>query len=122
MSDCKTVTHEGNVYQIGSVYEFSDDGVDWALDYLLEVGNNPTCPFEAKQYEWELIRKANYTMGTITPAPIDLIDGNAYMFNVQGNEVIGLYSSDDETLTSARYCLHYSMMSNIRPMTVAESK
>jgi hypothetical protein len=70
MSEIKTVTYEGKVYQIGSVYEFSDDGVDWALDYLLEVGNNPTCPFEAKKYEWELIRKANYTMGTITPASI----------------------------------------------------
>jgi hypothetical protein len=125
MSDCKTVTHEGNVYEIGSVYEFSDDGVDWALDYLLEVGNNPTFPFEAKQYEWELIRKANYTMGTITPAPIDLIDGNAYMFNPHNTtllDVIGLY----EKKTNQFYCNGWSIIlahcSIIRPMTVAEKK
>jgi hypothetical protein len=113
MSDFK-----GKVYQIGGVYEFSDDGVDWALDYLLEVGNNPDCPFKANQHEWELIREANYTMGTITPAPIELVNHNAYMFNIRGSEVIGLYCSDTETLTGGRYCLHYSAVSNIRLMTV----
>jgi hypothetical protein len=69
MSDCKTVTHEGKVYQIGSVYEFSDEGKDWALDELLSVGEGGFRPFEARQYEWTLIREVNYFMGTIAPAP-----------------------------------------------------
>jgi hypothetical protein len=69
MSEIKTVTHDGKVYQIGSVYEFSDEGKDWALDELLSVGEGGFNPFEARQYEWKLIREVNYFMGTITPAP-----------------------------------------------------
>ncbi len=69
MSDCKTVTYDGKVYQIGGLYEFSDEGKEWAVDELLLVGERESYPFEARQFEWELIREANYTMGTITPAP-----------------------------------------------------
>jgi hypothetical protein len=69
MSDCKTVTYEGKVYQIGGVYEFSDDGVDWGMDILLGAGGNSSFPFDAKTYEWMFIREAAYEMGTITAAP-----------------------------------------------------
>ena len=119
MSDCKTVTYDGKVYQIGGLYEFSDEGKEWAVDELLLVGERESYPFEARQFEWELIREANYTMGTITTAPpIELIDGAAYTFNIRGDEVIGLYDLEDGTLTGGRYCLHYSAVSNIRLMTV----
>jgi hypothetical protein len=123
MSDCKTVTHEGNVYELDKHYLF---GISQQLHKLLKIDKLSDYPFrvmdKGDENGFKTMHLVDLDAGTITPAPIDLIDGNAYMFNVQGNEVIGLYSSDDETLTSARYCLHYSMMSNIRPMTVAESK
>jgi hypothetical protein len=69
MNDCKTGTYEGKVYQLGGVYEFSDYGKDWALDELLSVGEGGVNPFEARQYDWKLIREVNYFMGTITSAP-----------------------------------------------------
>jgi hypothetical protein len=126
-----TVTHEGNVYEVGKRYVFTDSlplGDDFTvsrLNFIYVPNSDPSYVFDSEglPYRYAVsLNEVNLDAGTITPEPIELIDGNAYMFNVQGNEVIGLYSSDDETLTSARYCLHYSMMSNIRPMTVTESK
>jgi hypothetical protein len=122
MSEVKTETYEGQVYQIGSVYEFSDDGVKWELDYLLAVGSNPTFPFEAKKFEWELIREANYVMGTITTAPVELIDGNAYMFDYDKNSkvIVGVYNQGGESFLTRMGILRPWNVTNIRLMTVEE--
>jgi hypothetical protein len=122
MSDCKTVTYEGKVYQIGGVYEFSDDGVDWGMDILLGAGGNPTFPFDAKKYEWELIREAAYAMGTITPAPVELVDGNAYMFDYHENRkaIVGVYSQGEESFLTRMGILRPWNVTNIRLMTVEE--
>jgi hypothetical protein len=120
MSDLKTVTHEGKVYQIGGIYEFSDSGDYWTIDELLSIEGTVGYPFKVKDCEWSLIREAKSKIGTITHAPIELVNHNAYMFNIKGDEVIGLYCSDTETLTGGRYCLHYLAVSNIRLMTVEE--
>jgi hypothetical protein len=124
MSDFKIVTHDGKVYQIGSVYEFSDYGKDWALDELLSVGEGGINAFEARQYEWKLIREVNYSMGTITPAPTELIDGAAYMFNPHNTkllDVIGLYEKNNNQFYFNGKHVVLAHCSNIRLMTV-ESK
>ena len=60
----------------------------------------------------------------ITPAPIKLIDGNAYMFDYGGMEnVRGIYDAESERFyfTKGRH-VSVSNCMLIRPMTVAESK
>jgi hypothetical protein len=123
MSEIKTVTHDGQVYQIGSVYEFSDGGKDWAIDELLSIDEDKALPFEARQYEWTLIREVNYFMGTITLAPIELINGAAYMFDYHKNRkpAIGVYSEANNTFLTVGYNYFVFDCTNIRLMTV-ESK
>jgi hypothetical protein len=123
MSEIKTVTHEGKVYQIGGVYEFSDEGKDWAVDELLSVGVSSAYPFNARQYEWELIREVNCTIGTITPAPIELDNGAAYMFIYHKNRkpAIGVYSKAEEKFLTVNGKYFADKCTNIRLMTV-ESK
>jgi hypothetical protein len=58
------------------------------------------------------------------PAPIELIDGNAYMFDYHKNRkpVIGVYSKSNETFLTVSDDHFAFNCTNIRPMTVAESK
>jgi hypothetical protein len=124
MSEIKTVTYEGKVYQLGGVYEFSDKGRDWALDELLYLDEGKDLPFCTREYEWQLIREANYSMGTITPAPIELINGAAYMFdphNTKLLDVIGLYEKNNNQFYFNGRHVVLAHCSNIRLMTV-ESK
>jgi hypothetical protein len=122
MSEIKTVTYEGKVYQLGGVYEFSDGGRDWALDELLYLDEGKDLPFCTREYEWQLIREASYSMGTITPAPIELVNGAAYMFDYRASkDVIGIYSVCTETISSIGDDFISKNCTNIRLMTV-ESK
>jgi hypothetical protein len=61
----------------------------------------------------------------ITPAPIDLIDGNAYMFNINGTWV-GFYRESRNCfftqLVNGNKIASVNECTKIRPMTVAESK
>jgi hypothetical protein len=123
MSEIKTVTYDGKVYQIDQDYLFSVRGTTWVYEKLTGIDDNYSKPFCTAFNEWRYIKEVpvSESMGTITPAPIELIDGNAYMFNIKGTEVIGLYDLQDGTLTGGRYCFYASAVSNIRLMTV-ESK
>ena len=123
-SKSETVTHEGNVYQIGQCYLFSDDGVHWHSDNLERIAEDDDFEFKCTSCNWKNCKSfTSAEIGTITPAPIELIDGNAYMFDfgVTGNR-IGVYSNSSGKFiypagyTSAVNC------TNIRPMTVSESK
>jgi hypothetical protein len=121
MSEIKTVTYKGKVYQLGGVYEFSDNGRDWALDELLYIDEGKDLPFCTREYEWQLIREASYLMGTITPAQIELIDGNAYMFNPHNTtllDVIGLYEEKTNQFCCNGWSIILAHCSIIRPMTV----
>jgi hypothetical protein len=119
--------YEGNIYQIGQDYLFSINGETWSYGSLTDIDGGYSKPFCTKHKEWRYIKEvpASESMGTITPAPIELIDGNAYMFNPHNTtllDVIGLY----EKKTNQFYCNGWSIIlahcSIIRPMTVAESK
>jgi hypothetical protein len=120
-----TVTHEGNVYEIGKYYLFRMHSVTWTLGILEKINNSDTCYFCTPFKEWLYIKEipASEHLGTITPAPIELIDGNAYMFDYEGVSCTGVYEAVTERFyfTRGRHILA-SYCTNIRPMTVTESK
>jgi hypothetical protein len=125
MSDNKTVTHKGNVYEIGKYYLFSDDGISLILGKLTKV-KKADWPFHTDNNDIFMYAHEVSTLkdtGTITPAPIELIDGNAYMFDYEGVSCTGVYDaiSGRFYFTIGRHILA-SRCTNIRPMTVAESK
>jgi hypothetical protein len=124
--EIKTVTHEGQVYQIGKNYLFSDDGTDFSLAKLVRIKKNGW-PFRTDDndlYRYIHEVSALKSMGTITPAPIELVDGAAYMFNSHKNnllDAIGIYSKYHNTLTTFKNLCTAFDCTNIRLMTV-ESK
>ena len=122
MSDCKTVTHEGKVYQIGKDYLFSLNELDWAYAKLTDIDGGYEKVFCTQENEWRHIREipASRTMGTITPVPIELIDGNAYMLDYRGNRkaIVGVYNQEEESFLTRRGTLRPWNAINIRLMTV----
>jgi hypothetical protein len=61
----------------------------------------------------------------ITPAPIELIDGKAYMFDESGyqkKDCVGLYEKFRHKFHLTNYAVFVNDCTNIRPMTVTESK
>jgi hypothetical protein len=121
----KPVTDGGNIYEIGKYYLFTDNGKKFTLAKLTHIGKGDH-PFHTNEkdffrYMYEVGTLEN--TGTITPAPIDLIDGNAYMFDYEGVSCTGVYEAVTERFyfTRGRHILA-SHCTNIRPMTVAESK
>jgi hypothetical protein len=124
MSEIKTVTHEGKVYQIGKLYAFSDDkGVDPLIDRLSSISNLYN---DDEGNGWKYIKAiAPSKIGTITPAPIELINGAPYMFDVRENTFLGFYRESRKSffyeITNGNKIAGASEATNIRLMTV-ESK
>jgi hypothetical protein len=121
MSQIKTVTHEGQVYQIGKEYLFSMSGVTWFYDKLIDIDGGYPKPFCTKSKEWRYIKEvpASENMGTITPAPIELVDGAAYMFDINGFVALGFYREDRKSFFSCgnKVC-GLAEATDIRLMTV----
>jgi hypothetical protein len=121
-----TATHEGNVYEIGKYYLFSDNGNEWALSRLVCINSQNSFKFESDRSVWNLIKETKGSIGTITTAPIELIDGNAYMFNVRDNTFLGFYRESRKSffyeIENGNKIAGASECTNIRPMTVTESK
>ncbi len=81
----KTVTHEGKVYQIGGLYEFSDNGHKVYIDTLADINNSDNPFVDREGFGWKLLREIqNPIMGTIKDAPIELEDGCVYQFDFGG--------------------------------------
>jgi hypothetical protein len=124
----KPVTEEykGNIYEIGQDYLFSDFNVVWVHSQLTGLASNNFYPFKTGDFSFQFIKEvpASEKMGTITPAPIALIDGNAYMFDYEGRKVnrIGIYHKHDNHFIFPIGYTHVIHCKNIRPMAVTESK
>jgi hypothetical protein len=88
-------------------------------DELFIVENGATCN-DKKESVGSIL---DYLFSPI-PAPIELIDGNAYMFDYHKNRkpVIGVYSKSNETFLTVSDDHFAFNCTNIRPMTVTESK
>ena len=120
MSGIKTVTHKGQVYEIGQIYAFSDEGDLWVVDCLRVIMGNDDHPFKARS-SWKLARKALLSdLGTITPAPIELEHGKAYTFDYRANRdsSIGVYSKMADNFITIGSNYPADICTNIRPMAV----
>jgi hypothetical protein len=122
MSEITTVTHDGNIYQIGKQYSFSDDGSNWTISSLKSISYASDFPFRSG-FSWRLIKEFESSdVGTITPAPIKLVDGAAYMFDVRENTFLGFYRERRKSffyeIINGNKIAGASEATNIRLMTV----
>jgi len=77
----KTIEHKGKVYQKGTVYEFSDDdGETWCVEVLEDIYQESNYPYKTRSVNYRLIRASRANLGTITDAPVKLIDGECYQY------------------------------------------
>lgn len=121
MSD--TAEHKGNIYQIDGLYigscnsliqlkEIVDGefkGIDssgnlYQDDWLISIGQSNVFP-DAK-------------LGTISKAPIELIDGKAYQFDYDGKAYQGIYDKRKTRFAKKDSHIHESYCTNIKPLTV----
>ena len=92
----KTIEHERKVYQVGTVYEFSVDGEDWGADILEDIHRYSRYPYETRSgINFKFIRACEASLGTITDAPVKLIDGECYQYTDRcGIEQKGLFVAE----------------------------
>lgn len=92
----ETVEHDGMVYEIGKLYMFKDSRAkDYFVGVLVDVDNESGlkfCTTIDNLKEWyQECEEVIYDIGTITPAPTKLIDGEAYMFDYESSKsLIGI--------------------------------
>jgi hypothetical protein len=120
----KTINHEGKVYQVGAMYEFSDDGYHWYTDILEDIHQNMTCPYRIRSsVGFRLIRVCEVKVGTITEAPLKLKNGECYQYEDRfGNKHKGFFLAEPGRL----YCttgaiVDPSRCTNIKHLTVGEN-
>lgn len=91
------IDSHGNELEIGKVYEFSDDGECWGVD-TLEVLNVKDKFYEYKygggHCKWKFIRECQSPLGAIKKAPVKLVDGKAYQFDLNGTKKVGVWHDD----------------------------
>jgi hypothetical protein len=90
----KTIEYKSKIYQIGAVYEFSDDCKSWFVDTLESFDLSGT--ILGKEEAWGYMRECQSQLGTITDAPLKLEDGCWYFC---------------ETATVGGACLKYTEQS-----------
>ena len=124
----ETVIYKGNIYELKKEYRFSDGGTGWVTGALNSIDCESTFPFRSDN-RWKLIKVYNPAeFGTITPVPVKLDDGAAYMFDymISDNEIAGVSGIYDEGSNRFYYqgggfmCI--DQCTNIRPLTLAEVK
>jgi hypothetical protein len=130
MSEIKTVTYKGNVYDLEGIYLANDigsgEGNLWTTMRLISINPKSTHPFRVSDREgWKYITviRSPQTFGTITPAPIELVNGAAYMFDSKFiRDAVGIYCKKYHRMyfTEGMFA-EPEWLENIRLMTV-ESK
>ena len=117
-----TVKYKGNVYQIGKYYLFSDGGEYWDYDILKNIDLASQFPFvNVVGVRYSLIKEVHTSqdLGTITPAPIKMVDGNAYMFDYKDiHNRCGVYNEYHSRFIHANGYTLVSYCTNIRRMLV----
>ena len=126
MSNNKTVTHEGLVYQIGKNYLF---GSRMRRLALTGIDSSSQFPFRVIEEDgvgngYPRIYPSDLNAGTITPAPIELDHGKAYTFDVIGSVedfgLVGIYNKGINRIYNLNGWNDLKNCTNIRPMSVAE--
>ena len=118
----ETINYKGNTYQIGALYDFSDNGFDWFTCELGNINRLSKYVFETSRGDYSEIKALDSEIGTITPTPIDLIDGKAYQFQASGGVWLGFYQESRKSFFTQfergnKIC-STTEASNIQPLTV----
>ena len=117
-----TVKYKGNAYQIGKYYLFSDGGEYWDYNILKNIDMVSEFPFvNVVGVRYSLIKEvhASKDLGTITPAPIKLVDGSAYMFDYKDiQNRCGVYDEYHSRFIHAKGYTLVFFCTNIRRMIV----
>jgi hypothetical protein len=125
MSEIKTETHFGKVYQIDQEYLFGNDGVNLVYGRLKAIRPKSSHQFEthdASIYKYITMLSDCKDQGTITPMPVPLIHGKAYTFDYgDWINAISLYSKNSLCFIALNEDTNTYLASdctNIRPMAV----
>jgi len=118
----KTIKDKGNVYQVGGLYEFSDDGEHWYVDTLEGIEQDVLCPYETRLGDTHnFIRVCKANLGTITEAPVKLKNGECYSFTDRlGNKRKGFFSARRGVFFRTEGCDAPSECTNIKLLVVGE--
>lgn len=88
------IDSHGNELELNKIYEFSDNGEDWSVDVLQEFDGSKV-PFKTINIGWKsYIRECQSPLGTIKKAPVKLVDGKAYQFDLNGTKKVGVWHDD----------------------------
>lgn len=108
-SKMKTVTDkDGNVYETGKVYEFSDSGEadEWTAHQLVKLDEVSEFPFETSITFFKYCRENQAENGTITKAPVELVDGAVYKFSYRDKDarritvnILAFYNGSDDVFS-----------------------
>ncbi len=123
-NEMNTITHKGNIYQIGRSYEFSSDGDMWELGVLDDYTEDVIFPFRSNtgnQLRWfQMIRLQQVPVGTITEAPVELVDGEYYQFDYGIMSAIkGGYDKKGDYFWVKGSTLPTKQCTDIKPLTIA---
>ena len=121
----ETINYNGNIYQLGMTYLFRDSANKWPkLGMLSNVIQGDKYPFKTEDETWKMCEELppSNEIGTITPEPIELIDGKAYQFQVSGGVWLGFYQESRKSFFTQfergnKIC-STTEASNIQPLTV----
>tara|TARA_R110002153_G_scaffold94487_1_gene227794 strand:- start:21 stop:416 length:396 start_codon:yes stop_codon:yes gene_type:complete len=126
----KTVVYKGKVYEIGKEYLFFDDyyfsdNAKLIYGRLKSICKSSIHPFVSHNGELFSNICAFSELkdhGTITPAPVELINGNVYMFKYHASRkpVFGVYSSGTGKFITTQSDHAACACTDIRKMTVEE--
>ena len=121
----KAVVYGKYVYEIGKHYLFSLNELDWTYGILTALNRSYKKCFCTKNEAWLYIKEiSNATNGTITPAPVELISGTAYVFDINHSTHIGFYDTSQKAFFYSMFkgapVASLKDCANIREMTVKD--
>ena len=121
----ETAVHEGQVWQIGEMYQFSDDGANWVGVPLKGFAGKVAAPCQdSNSHRWKHIRPIDPAdLGTVTPVPVELVDGSVYVFSVGASVIkgIGFYDEYVHAFYSGPMTIaHVTSCTNIRLLEEAK--
>lgn len=114
------VYHEGKGYEVGAIYEFSNNDDKYMLGVLTGRSCDDLYPFLAGNIKYALCRKSKNKIGTIKEQSIELIDGECYQFDCESGRVNGVYSFSCNRFVCLQGGFQANICTNIKSLTLAK--
>lgn len=87
---------DGNGWEAGAVYEFSNDKKDWYQASFSRMDSSLS-EYKPNGLNWHLFaRECQSQIGKIHKKPVELVDGAAYQFDFKKCTMVGFYHEDSE--------------------------